>query len=165
MNNLGRLLGRGSSRFKEMREAVLHTDLASIQVPEGEWPGASVAMMEIVVDDATASIVAVADGTVSLYLSNGGGTIGAGDHLSVRQAGQRFLRVAADHAPWMTGTTEFPLPNEGNVRFHVRTPDGDFSKEVPEDTLRARRDELAPLYLAGQDVLTEIRQIRESDSA
>jgi hypothetical protein len=148
-----------------MREAVLHADVASFQVPDGEWTGASVAMMEIVVDDTTASVVAVADGTVSLYLSNGGGTIGAGDYLSVRQAGKRFLRAAADHAPWMTRTTEFPLPSDGTVRFHVRTPDGDYSKEVSEDTLRARRDELAPLYLAGQDVLTEIRLIREPESA
>ena len=165
MNNLGRLFGRGSSRYMEMRSAVLEADPASIKVPEGQWPGASVAMMEIVVDDATASIVAVADGTVSLYLSNGGGTIGAGEYLSARQAGLRFLRAAADHAPWMTGTTEFPLPTAGNVRFHVRTPDGDFSSEVAEDRLRARRDDLAPLYLAGQDVVTEIRLISEGDSA
>ena len=164
MNSLGRLLGR-SSQYMDLRAMVLRADPASIQVPDGEWPGATVAMMEMPVGDATASIVAVADGTVSLYTSSGGGTLGAGEYLSARQAGHRFLRAAADHAAAMTPTTEFPLPTQGNVRFHVRTPDGDFSSEVPEDTLRARRDELAPLYLAGQDVLTEIRLITEGTSA
>jgi hypothetical protein len=105
--------------------------------------------------------VAVADGTVSLYTSTGGGTVGAGEHLSARQAGQRFLRAAAESAPWMTPTTDFPLPSEGNVRFHVRTPEGDVTAEVPEDELRGRRDLLAPLYRAGQDVMTEIRMIAE----
>jgi hypothetical protein len=168
MDNLGRVLrrgGDGNAQYREMRARILGADPSTIQVADGNWAGASVALMEMVVDDATASIVAVADGTLSLYLSTGGGTIGAGQYLSARMAGQRFLKAAAELAPWMAATTEFPLPTAGNVRFHVRTPDGDFTSEVPEHRLRARRDELAPLYLAGQDVLTEIRQIEEASPA
>jgi hypothetical protein len=162
MDNLEGLLNRGTgSRYMELRSMVLHVDPAQIEVPEGEWSGASVALMEMPVGDATATIVAVADGTVSLYTSTGGGTVGAGEHLSARRAGQRFLKVAAESAPWMTPTTDFPLPSEGNVRFHVRTPEGDVTAEVAEDDLRARRDLLAPLYVAGQDVITEIRMIEE----
>ena len=167
MNNIGRLLGRNGpmDTYMGLRSTVLHADLSSIAVAEGEWPGASVAMMEMPVGDAVATIVAVADGTVSLYTSTGGGTLGAGEYMSARAAGQRFLRAAADHAPWMTQTTEFPLPTEGKVRFHVRTPDGDFTHEVAEDVLRGRRDELSPVYLAAQDVLTEIRLIAEANGA
>jgi hypothetical protein len=166
MNNIGRMFGSGAhGRYMDLRNAILRVDLASIDVPEGEWPGASVAMMEMRISNGTATMVAVADGSVSLYTSSAGDTIGAGEHLSARRAGQRFLRAAADHAPWMTATTEFPLPTEGMVRFHVRTPDGDFTSEVAEDVLRGRRDELAPVYLAGQDVLTEIRLIGEPNGA
>lgn len=162
MDNLKGLLNGGSGgRYLELRSLVLHVDPAEIEVPEGEWPGASVALMETAVGGATATIVAVADGTVSLYTSTGGGTIGAGEHFSARQAGHRFLKAAAESAPWMTPTTDFPLPSEGNVRFHVRTPEGDVTAEVPEDELRGRRDLLAPLYRAGQDVITEIRMIEE----
>ena len=162
MDNLKGLLNRGTgARYMELRSLALHMDPAQIEVPEGEWPGASVALMEMPVGDATATIVAVADGTVSLYTSSGGGTLGAGEHLSARQAGQRFLKVAAESAPWMTATTDFPLPSEGNVRFHVRTPEGDVTAEVSEQELRGRRDLLAPLYLAGQDVISEIRLVAE----
>jgi hypothetical protein len=162
MDNLKGLLNRGTgARYMELRSLALHVDPAQIEVPEGEWPGASVALMEMSVGEGTETIVAVADGTVSLYTSTGGGTIGAGEHLSARQAGQRFLKVAAQSAPWMTPTTDFPLPSEGNVRFHVRSPEGDVTAEVPEQELRARRDLLAPLYLAGQDVISEIRSIAE----
>jgi hypothetical protein len=162
MDNLGGLFGRGAqSRYMELRSLVLNVDPADIEVAEGEWYGASVALMEMPVGDATATIVAVADGTVSLYTSTGGGTVGAGEHLSARHAGQRFLQAAADSSRWMTPTTEFPLPTRGSVRFHVRTPNGDVTGEAPEDILRARRDRLAPLYLAGQDLITEIRVVAE----
>jgi hypothetical protein len=162
MDSLNRVLGRGAEpHYLELRALVLHMDPAEIEVSSGEWHGASVALMEMAVGDATATIVAVADGTVSLYTSSGGGTIGAGEHLSARRAGQRFLKAAADAAPWMTPTTDFPLPSDGHIRFHVRTPEGDVTDEAPEETLRARRHRLAPLYLAGQDLITEIRVVAE----
>jgi hypothetical protein len=167
MNSFGRLLGKNGpmETYMGLRSTVLHADISAIELVDGEWPGASVAMMEMPVGDAIASIVAVADGTVSLYTSSGGGVLGAGEYGAARAAGQRFLRAAADHAAWMTATTEFPLPAAGKVCFHVRTPDGDYTSEVAEDTLRARRDELAALYLAGQDVLSELRLISEANGA
>jgi hypothetical protein len=162
MDSLSGLFGGGGqSRYMELRSLVLHLDPAEIEVADGEWHGASVALMEMPVGDATATIVAVADGTVSLYTSTGGGTTGAGEHLSARHAGQRFLQAAADSARWMTPTRDFPLPSRGSVRFHVRTPNGDVTGEAAEDALRARRDRLAPLYLAGQDLITEIRVVAE----
>jgi GNAT superfamily N-acetyltransferase len=41
-------------------------------------------------------VVAIADGTVSLYHSSGGGVIGAGAHDGPRRAGQALLSVAQD---------------------------------------------------------------------
>jgi hypothetical protein len=147
---------------KDVRSQVLALDPATIQIPDGHWQGAFVAVMEIGMERGTASLVAVADGTVSLYTSTGGGTIGGGEYLSVREAGERFLRSAAEAAPSMQHAADFPLPVAGTVRFHVRTPDGDTSAGVVESVLRARRHALARLYLAGQDVITEIRQLEEA---
>jgi hypothetical protein len=166
MDNLNRLFKRGAeqeahARYMELRSTVLHLNPSQVEVVDGEWHGASVALMEMAVGDATVSIVVVADGTVSLYTSTGGGTLGAGEHLSAWHAGQRFLQAAADSAPFMKPTSDFPQPAEGFVRFHVRTPEGDVTGEASEESLRARRDELAPLYLAGQDVITEIRVLAE----
>jgi len=39
----------------------------------------------------------------------------------------------------------------------VRTMEGDYSGAAPEAALRAGRHQLAALYRAGQDLLTEIR--------
>jgi hypothetical protein len=164
MGWLGRLLrraGGSQSRYATQRSTVLSLDPARLQIPEGHWFGASVALMEITQGGGTASLVAVADGTVSLYTSGGGGTTGAGEHLAVREAAERFLQAAADAAQSMTATSDFPLPQPGQVRFHVRTPAGDMTVAVPEALLRARRHQLGPLYVAGQDVLTEIRMLED----
>ena len=52
---------------------------------------------------------------------------------------------------------EFPLPDAGQVRFHVRTVDGIYSGAVTEALLRSGRHSLASLYHAGQDLTTEVR--------
>lgn len=140
----------------------LGLDPASIQTTPGEpWTGAAVAAMELSVDGGTATIVAIADGTVSMYLSTGGGAIGAGEHAAVRAEGQRFRTVVADARGQLVRTTGFPLPRTGEVRFHARIGEDRFTGVAPEAALRGGRHVLAPLYAAGQDLLTEIRLASE----
>jgi hypothetical protein len=140
----------------------LGLDPSQIEAAPGEpWSGAAVAVMELSVDRAIATIVAVADGSVSMYLSTGGGVIGAGDHVAVRAEGQRFRSVVAESRGLLVRTAEFPLPRAGEVRFHARLGEDRFTAVAPEATLRAGRHVLAPLYAAGQDLLTEIRLASE----
>ena len=119
--------------------------------------GAYVALMEFGMAKGTASVVAVVDGSVSMYVSTGGGVIGVGGHAAVRGRAERFRTVAADSRGLLQRTEDFPLPEIGQVRFQVRTGDGDFSGAAPEAALSAGRHPLSPLYAAGQDLLTEIR--------
>ena len=136
----------------------LGVDPATIAVTEGApWGGAAMAAMELSQATAIATIVAVADGTVSMYLSTGGGVLGAGSHAVVRAAADRFRTVAADSRGLLERTEEFPLPEPGHVRFHVRTGDGAYSGGAAEAALRIGRHPLSPLHDAGQDLLTEIR--------
>ena len=133
-------------------------DSSTIAVPDGErWSGALVAAMELGRPDATVTILAVADGSVSMYISTGGAVIGAGEHAAVRGVAERFRTVAAESRGLLERTDGFPLPDPGQVRFQVRTVDGDYSGVAPEAALRSGRDALASLYAAGQDLLTEIR--------
>ena len=161
----GRIRGQRPPKdiFTDLRSMALTVDLASLRIREGEpWGGAGVALMEIGMERAVASIVAVADGTVSLYLSTGGGTIGAGEHSAVRSEAGRFRTVMADSRNLLTGTRDFPLPGPGEVRFHARIGEDGFTGAAPEATLRGGRHPLSPLYAAGQDLLTEIRLASEA---
>ena len=159
-STLGSVTGKPAGRevYRDLRSMALGVDLAQIATAEGEpWSGAAVAVMEVVVTDTVATIVATADGAVSMYLSKGGGVIGAGEHAAVRPAADHFRNLAADSRGLLQGAEGFPLPETGQVRFHVRTTDGDYSGAADEVALRAGRHPLSPLYAAGQDLLSEIR--------
>ena len=140
----------------------LGLDPARIELTPGEpWNGAIVAAMELAVDGSTATILSVADGSVSMYLSTGGGVIGAGEHVAVREEGRRFREALADSRGSLVPTTEFPLPGPGDVRFHAVLGDGRATAVATEVALRGGRHPLSPLYAAGQDLLTEIRLASE----
>lgn len=52
-------------------------------------------LMETGYPDAIVTLVAIADGTVSIYFSNGGGIIGLGQHAGPARAAKSFLGVAS----------------------------------------------------------------------
>jgi hypothetical protein len=145
--------------YADLRSMVLDLDPDAIEVLEGEpWSAALVAVMDIGLVAGSATIVAVADGSVSLYTSSGGGVIGAGDHVVVRNAGTRFRAAMGEHRAQLRGVEAFPPPPpEGQVAFLARFADARVATTVPESLLRSGRHPLAGLYAAGQDLLTEIR--------
>lgn len=160
-----RIAGRrpAASIYQELRSRAFGVDPTSIQAEPGEsWNGATVAAMELALAGGTATIVAIADGTVSMYLSTGGGVIGAGEHVAVRAEGRRFRSVLADARGSLRPTAEFPLPTPGHVRFHAVLGRDRVTAVVSETLLRGGRHPLSPLYAAGQDLLTEIRLTTES---
>jgi hypothetical protein len=155
--------GRGA--YQGLRTMALGLDPATIRLPDGaRWSGAAVAAMEIGMPDATATIVATADGTVSMYMSSGGGVLGAGEHAAVRGMAEQFREVVAEHRGLLVRTGVFPPPAVGEVRFHARIGDDRLTGAAPEPLLKTSRHLLAPLYAAGQDLLTEIRLASDSVS-
>lgn len=140
-----------SQMYNDLRGMVL-----SGRVPDADGPSA--ALMEVGLEGGTATLVAIADGSTSLYLSNGGGVIGAGEHASVREAASAFLRSASDHIDKLEATTDQPLPAEGSVRFYVNNGGSLRTAEVEEQELTKGVHALSALYAAGQKVLTAVRE-------
>jgi hypothetical protein len=78
-------------------------------------------------------------------------------------AAERFLEEASDATVFMRAAADIPnTPAPGNVGIHVRTFDATLSAELPEE-VASRRHELSPLYVAGQDLLTEVRLLDEDE--
>lgn len=148
----------GPEMYRGLRAIPLELDLTTIHAPAGEpWRGAAVAMMEIGMAKGVASFAAIADGTVSMYTSVGGGVIGAGSHAAVRAAADQFRVAASESRTLLQRTQDFPLPQPGEIRFQARTAEGGFTGAAAEQALRTGRHPLSPLYAAGQDLVTEIR--------
>jgi hypothetical protein len=114
--------------------------------------------METGYPEAVVTLLATADGTTSLYFSNGGGIIGAGQHASVRSTASTLLHLAAQHASCMAETDEFPLPTEGRVRFYLITSGRVLTAEAAELDLGYHRATLSPVFHQAHAVIAAIRE-------
>ena len=146
--------------FRKLRAQVLALTPADIKVtplPTGVWG----ALMEFWVGQTWVSLVAVLDGTTSLYFGSGGGIIGAGKSEVVRKANHLFLQVAGRFVSSFPMVHDYPTPQQGRVRFYVLTADGvRASDEVDENRLHAKDNPLFTLYAAAQNVITQIRLVQ-----
>jgi hypothetical protein len=115
--------------------------------------------------EAVATLVAVADGSSSLYFSNGGGIIGAGEYKQVHNSSLALVKVAAKNQDKLSLTKIYPVPKSGYTRFYLVTTSGVFTEEVLEDDLGNERHPLSSLFLQGHELISYIRAADEHRSA
>jgi hypothetical protein len=147
--------------FRDLRKQALSVRASDLGLEPGESQLWGV-LMETGFPEAVVTLASFAEGTTSLYFSTGGGTIGAGEHASVRAAAERFLAAADENLGQFSPTREYPLPSEGRVRFYVHTFHGLLTADRDEQDLGYQRDPLAPVFHAGHGVITAIRELDES---
>ena len=116
-------------------------------------------LMETGYEKAVATLVAVADGTTSLYFSTGGGIIGAGVHESVAMASRRWLEEGVTFLGQLEPVADPPLPAVGQTQFVAVTNDGVRAAVALEEDLGRNRHVLSPLFYAAQEVITQVRLI------
>ena len=115
-------------------------------------------LMDLGYDTAIVSVLGLADGTTSMYVSNGGGTIGMGDHAEVAAASKRWVAVA-ETAPGLAEVGDDALPQDGSIRFNVLTVGRRLYADVREAEVTGAAHPLHPLWVAGQDVISQIRLV------
>jgi hypothetical protein len=115
-------------------------------------------LMETGMEGGSYSLVVIADGSTSLYFSNGGGIIGAGEHAPVKEASKNFIGLANKYVSQSKPTSSFPLPNEGRTIFYFLTFHGVKAYEAKEIELGEERDPLSNLFHAGHAVIAEARK-------
>ena len=158
-----RSTGLADQPFFEMRNRLLQGHASDFgidttSIVSGVWG----CLMEMGAEGGSATVVSLADGTTSLYFSTGGGIIGGGGHEMVQLASKAFVAAAGNDSCFMTNTQQFPLPQEGRVRFYALTVSGVLSAEADENTLGERKHQLSSLFHAGQDVITQLRMATET---
>ncbi len=105
----------------------------------------------------SATLVCLADGTTSLYFSTGGGMLGSGDYTPVAEASKALVDEAEHHLSELVVTTEFPLPEVGQVRFSCHTYSGICSAQTTEDALRSGDHPLSHLYKLAHETMEQLR--------
>jgi hypothetical protein len=150
-----------ASMFLDLRSLVFSTDPAAACIPDpvpGTCRGTWGIVMEIGAPAGVATVVALGDGTASLYTSSGGGTIGAGRHERVHRAAVSFVEAADREGTAGDPTSDPPLPRTREVRFHWLTRGGMRTAAASEAALVSGRHALTRLYGVGQGLLEELRR-------
>lgn len=141
-----------------LRHHALSVAPADLGVAPGPGHGQVWAViMEIGLPEVVATLVALAGGTTSLYLSSGRGVVEADAHQRVREAAQRFIALADDHVGNFAPADKDCVPEVGRVRFYARTFDGLTTAEAGARDLAEQRHSLSPLFSAGHEVIAAIR--------
>ena len=162
LSSFGRLFGAGEKAmydlaeiYTSMRQQVL--ELNEEQIGDLKDKKVWAVLMETGYPEAAVTLVAVADGTSSLYFSNGGGIIGAGEHENVRPVSVQMAAMASEFLPDMKKVEMFPVPTPGNTTFYVVTAKGVFTYTAKEEDLGEERDKLSKLFHQGHELIGQMR--------
>lgn len=123
-------------------------------------------LMELGLPPGALTLVCFATGDVSTYFSRVGGLIGGTGENGIREAGLRMLETATGLVDelGMLSVTAPGLPPEGSTQFIALLADGLRSVRLSTQLAASGDSLLTPLFAAGQDVLTHIRDLQDSDS-
>lgn len=118
--------------------------------------------MDWPIDNNTATIVSLSDGTASLYTTSKFGIIGGQAHPTVRVAARKFIQAAERLHDDSKETKTFPYPTHGKVRFYLRTFSGVRVIETEAEPIYSGASKYSQLFSLGQEVLTELRKATEN---
>jgi hypothetical protein len=145
--------------IRQLREQAFRVSAVDLALaPTPLRPHVWGAIMELGYPTGIATLLTFAEGTTSLYFSNGGGVIGAGDHAAVRDAAEAFLDVVEAHRTEFAPVEGTPTPRIGRVRLYARTFAGTLGAEATEEQVGENLHPLSPVFLAGHAVITAIRE-------
>jgi hypothetical protein len=148
----------GTTPYDGLRAMALGAVAKGLQLPREDHPDVSGLVVDIPAQGGFATVVALTDDTTSMYMSTGGGTIGAGGHQNVASATQALLSAVQGQLGAFTRPGDSDLPPPGQVRFHLLSPSGSRYEDIPEDSFWGRSPhELTSVIAATQVVISAIR--------
>jgi hypothetical protein len=146
--------------YNGLRGQILSLDPASVGMsPTPELPQVWGAMLETGYDSGVATLVALADGTTSLYTSTGGGVIGGGAHAGVVAANRAFLRMIDGALDLFDVESEPAPPAPRDVVIRALTFHRTLAVRAAEADLGNGRLPASAVFHAAHAVITELRLI------
>ena len=131
------------------------------ETPAGIWG----VIADLGLPNGSATLVALADGTASLYWGESGGVIGGQSHESVREAVGLAVNAMEKCSAQLTATGVHALPAAGHVRLYAHGRAALISsEELPLSVVAGGDHPLASCFSAINDVITQLRLVSSAIS-
>jgi hypothetical protein len=144
--------------YSGLRNTILQGSPAKLGLPATSKPTEPWGVvMDWGKEGGTATVVALSDGSASIYFSTGGGYIGGKGQEPIRVAAEKAVEIARDVQLPSLPTTTYPLPEQRGVFFYVLTEAGVFMFRTSEQELNSPSHPLRKVGDAMQGVVTQYR--------
>ena len=149
---------KGNGQGAELRAMALQLEPSAIGLTRGAGREVWAVVMDSAMEDgAWHCLVAIADGTTSLYTSSAFGVIGAGTHPRVRSASESLLRATEAQLGLFAPTASTDLPPPEHVAIRALAFDGHRIVTAPELDLAEGRHPASTVFHRVHEVITEVR--------
>lgn len=143
--------------YMGLRGAVLSLDPSSVGIhPTPDMANVWGLVMDWSLDRGVATIISLADGTTSMYLSTGGGSIGAGAHQAAAAASIKALHIAESMIDDFLPAQNAPVPAPARTALTLLTFSGLRRIEEDNTAFEKGTTRLSVVANAMQDVIHEI---------
>jgi len=150
-----------TNTYSALRAKILNWKCPQASSSTPNTPGNPCAVvMDWAVTPGVVTVVAVSDGSASIYYSSGGGSIGGGyARPAIRDAALHAVSIASKFLDSMQFIDNFPLPESGGVIFYIVTERGVFMAKASVRLLSTNRVPLSELGNSMQTIITEYRML------
>ena len=146
--------------YQELRHQAFGVTAESLGVHSGDDQILGV-IIESGIAGTVVTLVALVDGTISMYLPTGPIIIGSGEWPEARKAGANAIECGRHFAPEMRLVSDFNHPTEGSICFFVLGTEGVRSHMDTVEHLVDPFNPYNPFFLAANQLLTEVRLATE----
>ncbi len=145
-----------STTYLQLRDRILNLDPKDLGLEISSSTQVWGILMETGYAEGIATLVAFADGTISLNYSTGGVLLGNPEFPPLAQAAKALIALANDLAEKISSNEEIQIPSVGQVRFTFLTFAGKLTSSAAIKSLQAGDHPLSQLFRSGQEVLAQL---------
>jgi len=151
----------GESVYDGLRRQVFELDPAEVVLRGARQPGGVWGVVfELGLPTSTVTVVALADGTTSLYTTGGFGIIGGGAHPAVVVANRKLREAVAAQLPAFRPDPATGPPGPEDLRVRALTSGGRLVADATQSDLLDGTHPFSDLFFAGHAVISGLREIR-----
>ena len=152
----------GAEAMRELRLRALSVPAKELGIsPTKDFPRTYAVLIDFPIDQVTATIVSLSDGSSSLYTTSTFGVIGGGAHEKVRNAAAKLISASDKFYEEAKPTKDFNCPANGKVRFYLVSFGGVRVLESDMSAIEANQSKFSTIFWLGQNVLTQLRLATE----
>lgn len=149
--------------FNGLRQLALSATPEQLGLPPSDETKVFGIVMDWDLGDGIATVAAYKTGDASMYLSSGGGVIGGGQHINVREAVFPYVQLGQEYISKTEKTASTPLPDKDCVRFYLLTNNGTYYAQENMENIENESSEWLRLFEEANKVLTELRLTSEEN--